>query len=79
MAEGKDTPDAEQEKVPGKPPPWWKRLWRWTEFGEKTGWEYLQLLGTLAIPVVIFVGTLWFTAQQNKQQRDIEDQRAQAE
>jgi hypothetical protein len=54
-------------------------LWRWTEFGEKSGWEYLQLVGTLAIPGVIAFGTLWFTGQQNEQQRLIEERRAQAD
>jgi uncharacterized protein YjbI with pentapeptide repeats len=78
MAEDKDTSNPEPKKST-KRPPWWKRLWRWTEFGEKSGWEYLQLLGTLAIPVVIAFGTLWFTAQQNEQQRVIEEERARAE
>ena len=48
-------------------------------FGEKSGWEYLQLAGTLAIPGVIAFGTLWFTGQQNEQQRLIEERRAQAD
>jgi uncharacterized protein YjbI with pentapeptide repeats len=51
----------------------------WTGFGEKKLWDWLQLLSALAIPVVIAVGTLWFTDQQNDLQRDIEAQRAQAE
>src|SRR5215204_5436003 len=76
MAEGEDTHTTEQEQVSGKLPRW-KRLWRWTEFGEKSGWQYLDLLGTLAIPVVIALGTLWFTARQNVQQDLIEEQRAQ--
>jgi heme/copper-type cytochrome/quinol oxidase subunit 4 len=34
---------------------------------DKRLWDLLQLLGTLAIPVVIAFGTLWFTTQQNEQ------------
>ncbi len=51
----------------------------WTGFGDKKLWDWLQLLSALAIPVVIALGTLWFTAQQNEQQRLIEERRAQAE
>jgi uncharacterized protein YjbI with pentapeptide repeats len=79
MVEGKDTRPAGQETALAKRPPWWRRFWGWTEFGEKSGWKYLQLLGTLSIPLVIALGTLWFTTQQNEQQRDIEERRAQAE
>ena len=79
MAEGEYTPTSEQGKGPGKRPPWWKRFWGWTQFAEKSGWEYLQLLGILAIPFVIALGTLWFTVRHNEQQRLIEERRAQAE
>src|SRR3712207_6406270 len=79
MAEGRDIPIAEQEKKRGKRPPWWKRLWGWTEFGKKSGWEYLELLSALAIPVVIAVAGFWFTAQQEERQRAIEKQRAENE
>jgi len=69
MTEGKESTEEgtsalEQGNGASNSLPWWKRLWRWTEFGEKRGWEYLQLLGTLAIPVVIALGTLWFTEQR---------------
>jgi uncharacterized protein YjbI with pentapeptide repeats len=33
---------------------------------EKTLWDWMQLLGVLAIPVVVAFGTIWFTAQQEK-------------
>jgi uncharacterized protein YjbI with pentapeptide repeats len=79
MAEGRDIPIVAQQKQPGKRPPWWKRLWGWTEFGKKSGWEYLELLSALAIPVVIAVAGFWFTAQQDQRQQDIEDQRAKRE
>jgi uncharacterized protein YjbI with pentapeptide repeats len=32
----------------------------------KTLWDWLQLLGVLAIPIVVGLGTVWFTAQQGK-------------
>src|SRR6266851_4130541 len=32
----------------------------------KALWDWLNLLGVLAIPVVVGAGTLWFTAQQGK-------------
>jgi hypothetical protein len=56
---------------------WWKRLWEWTEFGKKTGWQWLELLSALAIPVVLAVAGYWFTMQQDARQQAIEDQRAQ--
>jgi hypothetical protein len=33
----------------------------------KNLWDWLQLLGVLAIPVVVGLGTVWFTTQQAKQ------------
>jgi hypothetical protein len=42
-------------------------LWEWTEFGEKTGWEWMQLL---IIPVVIGVAGLWFNWAQDARQRE---------
>ena len=33
---------------------------------EKTGWDWLGLLGVLAIPVVVGLGAAWYTAQQEK-------------
>jgi uncharacterized protein YjbI with pentapeptide repeats len=76
MAEGKDTRTVEQETEPTKHPPWWKRLWGWTEFGEKTGWQWLELLSALAIPVVLAIAGYWFTMQQDARQQAIETQRA---
>jgi len=48
----------------------------WTGFADKTLWEWLQLLGTLAIPVVLAVAGLWFTAQQDQRQVTTENERA---
>jgi uncharacterized protein YjbI with pentapeptide repeats len=79
MAEGKGTPTPKQEKEPDKRPPWWKRLWEWTEFGKKSGWNWLELLSALAIPVVLAVAGLYFEAQLDERQRSIENQRAKVE
>lgn len=32
----------------------------------KTLWDWLQLLGVIAIPVVVGIGAVWFTAQQTR-------------
>jgi hypothetical protein len=32
----------------------------------KTLWDWLNLLGVLAIPVVVGLGAVWYTAQQGK-------------
>jgi uncharacterized protein YjbI with pentapeptide repeats len=79
MTEGNDLHNAEQKKDPGEHPPWWKRLWGWTGVGEKKLWDWLQLLGTLAIPVVVAVATGWFSSQQSATQIEVEEQRAQDE
>src|SRR5215217_7687736 len=55
---------------------WWKRLWDWTEFGKKTGWQWLELLSALAIPVVLAIAGYWITMQQDARKQAIEDQRA---
>jgi uncharacterized protein YjbI with pentapeptide repeats len=51
-------------------------LWTWTGFGDKTLWEWLELLGTLAIPVVVVLVGAWFSFEQNKTQQEIENRRA---
>jgi hypothetical protein len=40
--------------------------WAWTGVGQKTLWDWLNLLGVLAIPVMVGIGAAWFTAQQGK-------------
>jgi nitrogen fixation-related uncharacterized protein len=52
------------------------RLWRWTEFGERSGWEWMQLL---IIPVVIGVAGLWFNWAQDARQREDAQSRAEAQ
>jgi hypothetical protein len=53
------------------------RLWAWTGFADKTLWEWLQLLGSLTIPVVFAIAGFWFTSQQEKSGQVVEEQRAQ--
>jgi uncharacterized protein YjbI with pentapeptide repeats len=79
MAEnnGRHTPVQENES--SKRPPWWKRLWEWTEFGKKSGWNWLELLSALAIPVVLAAAGLYFEAQFDDRQRQIEERRAKVE
>src|SRR5215203_3812606 len=79
MAEGRSTPTPKQEKEPDKRPPWWKRLWEWTEFGKKSGWNWLELLSALAIPVVLAVAGLYFETQLDERQRKSDARRAQTE
>lgn len=52
------------------------RLWQWTEFSERSGWEWMQLL---IIPVVIGVAGLWFNWAQDVRQREDAQTRAQAQ
>src|SRR4051812_42863318 len=40
--------------------------WDWTGFKGKTLWDWLNLLGVLAIPLAVGFGTIWFTSQQGK-------------
>jgi len=42
--------------------------WGWTGFNQpsKTLWDWLQLLGVLAVPVVVGLGAVWFTTRQGK-------------
>jgi uncharacterized protein YjbI with pentapeptide repeats len=58
----------------GKGTPWTLR-----EFWGKPVWDWLQLLGVLAIPVVIAVGGCMFNAQQDARQQQMERQRAKVE
>src|SRR5215472_15530772 len=43
-----------------------KKKWKWAGLSEKTLWHWLRLLGILAIPLVLALGTLWFSAQQTQ-------------
>ncbi len=52
------------------------RFWQWTEFGERSGWEWMQLL---IIPIVIGVAGLWFNWAQDARQREDAQSRAEAQ
>jgi hypothetical protein len=43
-----------------------RKKWKWLGFSEKTLWDWLRLLGVLAISLVLALGTLWFSAQQRQ-------------
>jgi uncharacterized protein YjbI with pentapeptide repeats len=73
----RDTHSEEQETVVPKQRAWWKPLWDWVGFGDKTLWNWLQLLSALAIPIAVALATGWFAAQQSATQIEIEEQRAQ--
>jgi uncharacterized protein YjbI with pentapeptide repeats len=76
MAGDKGTHTAEQENDPDKRPPWWKRLWARTGFGDKTLWDLLQLL---IVPLALAGIGFWFSTQQDARQQAVEEQRAQDE
>jgi hypothetical protein len=81
MTEGKDSTEEgtaalEHRNGSSKRPPWWKRLWRWTKFGNKSGWNWLELL---VVPFAIAGIGFWFTMHQDARQQQIEDQRAQSD
>jgi uncharacterized protein YjbI with pentapeptide repeats len=54
----------------------WGRFWQWTEFSERSGWEWMQLL---IIPVVIGLAGFWFNWAQDARQREDAQTRAQAQ
>jgi hypothetical protein len=43
---------------------------------EKSGWEYLELLSALAIPIVLAAAGFWVATQRDARQLRIENQRA---
>ncbi|UXE63688.1 MAG: pentapeptide repeat-containing protein [Woronichinia naegeliana WA131] len=51
-----------------------RRLWRWTGIGEKKGWDIIQLISTVSIPLLLWWGTQYFTDQNNKQQQELAKQ-----
>jgi uncharacterized protein YjbI with pentapeptide repeats len=69
MAKGKGT--FLTEEGPDKRPPWWKRLWARTGFGDKTLWDLLQLL---IVPLVLVGIGLLFEMQQAERQQALEEQ-----
>jgi len=47
-------------------------LWRWTGLGEKKGWD---IVTGLSIPVVVFVGGIWFNSWNSQQQQEVAEQK----
>ena len=55
--------------------------WGWAGFAGKTLWDWLNLLGVLAVPAVVGLATIWITERQgqtseaaNKQQHETDMQ-----
>ena len=48
-------------------------FWHWTGIQEKKGWEVVQLLVGISIPIVLFVGGQYFTTQNNEKQQNLAD------
>jgi nitrogen fixation-related uncharacterized protein len=69
-------PRQEPQEEEQRPKSRWGRLWRWTEFGKRSNWEWMQLL---IIPVVISVAGLWFNWAQDARQREDTQARAHAQ
>ena len=46
------------------------RLWTWMGFGEKRGWDWMQLL---IVPVVLAIGGFLFSWTQENRQQDYPD------
>jgi uncharacterized protein YjbI with pentapeptide repeats len=66
----------QEGKEPGKRPALRSRLWAWTGFGDKTLWEWVQLL---IVPVILSLITVVFSWQQEVRQNKLEDRRAKSE
>ncbi len=49
------------------------RAWERTGFGDKTIWDWMQLL---IVPVMLALGALYFNYEQGRQQREMEEGRA---
>jgi uncharacterized protein YjbI with pentapeptide repeats len=79
MSEDKGNRTAQHAPKPTERPPLGKRLWEWTGFAEKSGWNWLELLSALAIPVVLAAAGLYFQSQLDQRQRQIEERRAELE
>jgi uncharacterized protein YjbI with pentapeptide repeats len=52
------------------------KLWEWTGFGEKTAWDWMQLL---IVPLVLAVGAFLFNYSLNARQQENEEMRAAAQ
>src|SRR5690242_18294369 len=61
QANGHQTPSNGQQPSAGQPQ---KRTANWTGVSGKTLWDWLQLLGVLAIPLVVALASILFSVQQ---------------
>jgi hypothetical protein len=52
------------------------KFWRWTGIPEKKGWDVVQLLVGVSIPIVLFVGGQYFTSQNSDKQQQLADDKA---
>jgi hypothetical protein len=52
------------------------KVWDWTGFGDKTAWDWMQLL---IVPLVLAVGALSFNEAQTTRQLETEERRAEAQ
>jgi uncharacterized protein HemX len=67
----------EQEKKATGKQSWLSRLWARTGFGDKTVWDWLQLL---IVPLVLgVIGFYFTTSQEYAHQQELEARRAKAE
>ncbi len=41
------------------------RAWGWTGFGDKTGWDWMELF---IVPLVLAAGAFWFNSEQTARQ-----------
>jgi uncharacterized protein YjbI with pentapeptide repeats len=52
------------------------RAWGWTGFGDKTGWDWMELF---IVPLVLAAGAFWFNSEQTARQQEQEENRAAAQ
>jgi hypothetical protein len=76
-------PPKDQEKLDHSRKMQGKESNKWTGFSGKTAWDWLslllQMLGVIAIPLAIVIGTIYFSTQQNQTSMQIaEDQQREA-
>src|SRR5215208_499952 len=65
---------------------WWllqrtrrQRLWRWVGIREKKGWDWVQLLISISIPILIFLGGWWLNDAQKQREKWLNDAQKQRE
>lgn len=57
----------------------WRRVYGLSGFQGKTLWDWLQLLGTLAIPIVVAGGIWWLNTTERRAEREIATGQIEAE